>query len=190
MFNSSYFLEKIKNVPSRGQTKLIAIDGLGGSGKSTFARALVERDRLFSVLEIDLFPCSAVDHPFHKSGTQTRIDTGRLIREALGPLSNGRDAKFKQSFWWETSDEPAEITILAGGTVLVEGCYALLPELRDYYDLKIWVDCPPEVAMERAILRDGEEIREHWESVYAQNELSYVSVYQPMRVAELVVRSY
>lgn len=182
-------LEKIEAAQSEGTTKLIAIDGRGGSGKSTFAARLIELNPGLELLELDSFPCSAEEYPFHQTGTQTRVSTKRILHEALEPLKNGQTAIFKKTFWWKTDDEHPTISVPSGGAVLVEGCYALLPELRPFYDLSIWVECSSQEAIERAIGRDGEEIRLQWETAYFPNEESYIETYNPRDFADLVVKS-
>ncbi len=182
-------LHVIATAPKSSATKLVAIDGRGGSGKSMLARSLKGYDPTLQIVHIDSFPATAEEHPFHPLGTQTRISCARVIEMVLKPLAEGRAARYRASPWWvgqELSSEEEVIT--AGGTVLIEGCYALRRELRHFYDYKIWVDCSPVVALERALRRDGgEKDRVVWERVYVPNESGYIGQEEPHRCADMLV---
>ena len=182
-------LQVIRSVPQRAATKLVAIDGRGGSGKSMLARSLREYDPRLQIVHIDSFPATAEESPFDPLGTQTQISCARVIEQVLKPLTEGKAARYRASPWWvgqELSSDEEVIT--AGGTVLIEGCYALRHELRHLYDYKIWVECSPVVAMERALRRDGgEKDRVVWEQVYAPNESGYVGEEEPDRCADMIV---
>lgn len=181
--------EKIETCSKRGETKLVAIDGRGGSGKSFLAAKLVALHPTWSILPVDDFPCPPKKYPFHSQGTQTRIDFERLRDEGLSPLLRGKDARYLRTPWWKSQEIGPMQEVSAGGTVIVEGCYSLLPDLRDYYDLKIWIECDIEHAIEKALLRDGADIRQIWEEVYVPNESAYIRAHTPVKVADLVVLS-
>ncbi len=183
----SYILERINQTPAKGRTKLIAIDGRGGSGKSSLAKLLLEASPDFQLLSVDAFPCLPTEHPFDPSGTQTHINWKRLLDEALLPLIHGEDANFIRTPWWRGQAIGPSETVRAGGTVIVEGCYSLLRHLRDRYDLTIWVECQVETAIENAIKRDGEEIRKIWTDVYAKNEELYIQNHRPIDTADVLL---
>lgn len=182
-------VRKIDAAPSKGKTKLVAIDGRGGSGKSSLARELIAHAPAFKLLSVDAFPCTPQQHPWHPLGTQTWVDWERLRDEALLPLSRGADATYLRTPWWKAQTPGPTETILSGGTVIVEGCYALRRELRDLYALRIWVECPVNEAMENAIRRDGEASRRSWVEAYVPNESAYIAAQHPDRAADIVVRS-
>lgn len=155
----------IQDRPLFGETKLVAIDGRGGAGKSSLAKLLKARMQNSKVVSVDDFPCSPEEHPFHPSGTQTEISFSRLINEVLTPLKEGREARFRKRSWWSTNLDKLheEQQIVPGGLVFIEGCFSLRYELRDYYDLRIWIECNLKEALQRSISRDGEEIRYHYD---------------------------
>ena len=182
-----YILQKIESIQSKGKTKLIAIDGRGGSGKSSLASTLITLAPSFKIVPVDAFPCAPEDHPWHPLGTQTWVNWKRLRDAALLPLASGEDAKFLRTPWWKGQPSgPIEI-VAWGGTVIVEGCYSLRRELRDLYDLRIWVEGPVDEAVENAIRRDGEAVRQSWTEAYAPNETAYIESHNPQAAADLVV---
>ncbi len=180
-------LVAIQTCPRNSATKLVAIDGLGGSGKSTLTHEIVKLDSKIKILESDHFPCLPEEHPYHPAGAQTRVNLGRFQHEALIPLTQGRTAMYENTFWWSTDQKPHAYEIAPGEIVLVEGCYSFHSSLRDYYDYSIWVECSEEEALSRAIKRDGEDGAEIWKQVHAPNERNYAAKQKPMEHVDMIV---
>lgn len=102
-------------------------------------------------------------------------------------LAEGKKAKFQNTFWWPTDQKSEWFTVLPGGIVFVEGCYAYHKDIRRFFDFSIWVDCAPDEAMERAVARDGESGRSLWEEAHAPNERKYVATQQPQKQVDVIV---
>jgi uridine kinase len=130
-----------------GPDIIIGIGGFGGSGKSTLARILQERLPISSVLTGDDFYRPDLGH----------ADLVRLRQEVLEPLRTGRAAR-DQRFDWGTSRLTDCLDVDGSGAVIVEGVIVLSPELMDYFDFTIWVDCPQDAAAHRGIARDLSEL--------------------------------
>ena len=177
------------------QPTIVAIDGLGGSGKSSLAAALQASylqssgDDNLQIVSIDSFACTEAEYPFHKSGTQTRVSIARLIDNIFVPLRAGRSALYKPTPWWRGQAEGEEKKVEPRGIILVEGCYALHRELRCFYDLRIWIDCPVEKALTQAVQRDGHDIEQVWRTVYAPNEQRYLASHNPRAAADIIWRA-
>lgn len=58
-----------------------------------------------------------------------------------------------------------------GQRLVVEGVGALSAANRALADLGIWVDAPAEVRKQRALARDGDTYRPHWDRWAAQEEV-------------------
>lgn len=181
-------IEKIERTKPKGKTRLVAIDGRGGSGKSTLVKQILKNSLGYKILEVDWFPCLPKEYPFHALGTQTRVSMERLKKEALIPLRDGKAATFKQHYWWKQDKRPPNnLNIEPGGTVIVDGCYSLHQDIRDFMDFSIWVACDPEEGVKRAVARDGEDVRMVWEQVYFKNEQAYVLSHRPDLYADITV---
>src|SRR5439155_2424630 len=82
-----------------------------------------------------------------------RVDAERLRREVLEPLGRGLPAQFVHRDWWNA--ERAEVRVVRSqGIVLVEGTSTLDERLREFYDEQIFLECPQELALKRALARD------------------------------------
>jgi uridine kinase len=182
----------------------VAIDGYGGSGKSTFAALLhgaLRRAGVTAVTTVaaDGFVMNLREEDWRPIPSMPevrapyRIDVERLRREVLEPLRNGVSAQFIHRDWWDAGKSEVRI-VPSQGIVLVEGTYTLHVRLRDCYDERIFLDCSRKLALQRALARDvpsaedrmGERV---WREIHAPVESAYVHEQNPAIAAHVVVDS-
>jgi uridine kinase len=168
-------------LPRRTKTLLIGVDGCSGSGKSSFARALADHLPGASVVPGDGFIVS--------SGGSPDIDWSRLLTEVITPLSTDRPAAYRYFSWWSSSYSE-ERTVAPGGVVIIEGCFTLHERVRPYFDYKIWVQCPLDVAINRCIERDGPRSTGLWEGAHKPAERTYLETQRPFVFADMMVDSF
>ncbi|WP_309090648.1 zeta toxin family protein [Domibacillus sp.] len=165
-------------------TYLVAIDGGGGAGKSTLARALQQSLGSGAVI------VHADDFYALSSRRSSEIGGGwdlkRLEEQVLKPLSQNKPARYER-YDWETDQLAEAHDVPAGGVVIVEGCYTMVRSLLPYYHFKIWVESPEELRLERGIERDGEEKRHLWEELWMPAEKVYMREQNPAGSADVVV---
>ena len=155
---------------------LIGIDGGGGSGKSTLASNLAAALGDASLIHLDDFADWNDDSNWHLSTFGER---------ALKPLLAGITSKHQRYDWpTDTLGEWFEIPIT--GMAIVEGVTALRDELREYWKISIWVDCPRELRLERGVARDGEAIRTKWVEEWMSGEDQYFSREKPWESASFL----
>ena len=186
----SQMLTIIEQTSAASETKLVAIDGRGGSGKSSLAEALSRSRLAAQVVHVDDFPFRASEYQFHSSGTQTRVNLDRLIREVLLPLRAGKREVYKRTPWWvdQVANLETELATDPGGTVIIEGCYTLHRKSRGFFDLGIWLECPASLGVERALARDeASHIRQIWHDVYVPNESAYITAHHPQEEADIII---
>jgi uridine kinase len=177
-----------------GRTALVAIDGGGGSGKSSLAKHLEARliaaDVEVSIVEVDDFFLPSR----HRSrGTPSEkaigsdVDWLRLREQVLKPLRHGQPARYGRYDW--TSDEVTEEReVLPGGIVIVEGIYSSRRELADSYNFRVWVECPRDLRLSRGLARDGEAARRRWEDDWMPSEDRYIREHRPQDYADAIVK--
>jgi uridine kinase len=146
-----------------GSTLLVGIDGTGGSGKSTLARNLAVAIGNAIVVHIDDFADWSDDSNWELSTFANRV---------LEPLIAGITAKH-QRYDWRTDTFGEWFELVPNGVVIVEGVTALRPDLRDYWHVSTWVDCPRDLRLERGVARDGEAIRSKWKDLWMPGEDEY-----------------
>lgn len=183
------FAGKLLALPRKYKTLLLAVDGCGGSGKSAFAQRLRQMLPDANIVHIDDFYLPSRLRPKDAANTIAGdFDVQRLRQQVLEPLSRNEPGYYQQYDWLR--DELAAFrSVPVGGVVMVEGIYALLPLLADYYDYTIWMGCPDEIRLERGLARDGESARDLWVNRWMPAEARYVETHQPQVKADLVVDS-
>lgn len=169
---------------------LVAIDGRGGSGKSTFARRLESAADEVTVIEFDDFylPSPLREARIEAGDTEIggNFDWRRLRDQVLAPLGRDEPASYQRYDW--PSDELAEWhSVPVGGIVLVEGNYSTRRELYEVYDFTIWIDAPHDVRLERGIRRGGEDTRERWLTEWMPEEDRYIAAEDPVSRVDLVL---
>jgi glycosidase len=167
--------EILTREPRLGKTRLVAIDGPGGAGKSAFARRLAKALGGAPILETDEFASWENRHQWWP----------RLETEALEPLAAGKAARYERSRW--KPDQPVKSrTVRPGPVVLLEGVSSGREATRDRLSYLIWLEAPPERRLQRGLARDGDSARPDWELWMAEEDAFYAR--DPVRAqADLVV---
>lgn len=186
--NYEYLLATIRALPHNAGPKIVAIDGRGGSGKSTIARNIQAISDEVTIVQMDDLYRPSSERPGNalQLPPGSSFDWPRLEREVLQPLRHGRPAAFRR-YDWESDALREVISVKATGIVVVEGCYSMLPQLASWFDFTIWVECDAATCLERGIARSGEAEREIWTTEWAPLEDRYIEQQRPMTRAQLII---
>jgi uridine kinase len=97
-----------------------------------------------------------------------------------------------QEYYPDSFDfEAFRAAVLAASRPLVaDGVFLLHPDLRDLWDVTIFLRCDQAVAAERGIARDSswlENARERYATRYVPGETRYLDEIRPETIAQLVV---
>jgi uridine kinase len=160
--------------PAGMTTRVVAVDGPGGAGKSTLARWLA-RELSAPVIHTDDF--ADWDNPTNW--------WPELLDKVLKPIASGSPARFVPTRWDRT--EPGEVTVDPGDFVILEGVTASREAFRPYLAFSIWIEAPRDLRLERGLRRDGGHMRARWEQ-WMDAEDRYVEGERPAEHADLVLR--
>ena len=165
---------------------LIGIEGFGGSGKTTLSKQLLQFLGDAYLIHIDDF---IVKEKLLELAWDTGVfDHDRLEKQVLRPAKSGNPIIY-QKLAYDENHLGQAITLPSVRYVLVEGISCYIHSLRHYYDFKIWVDTPAELAMARGIVRDGtHDSADDWNK-WAQIDILFSQKYQPALVADFIVTS-
>ena len=166
---------KIRELLSQKQLVLLAIDGYGGSGKTTLARAIQLNFPGSAIITLDDF---ATD-------TTSGADRNRFISHVLMPLSEGKDARY-QRFNWREKILADWITVEPKGLIIIEGVSVLGEDFNSYYDLRVWIDCPFDIASQRMKERDKNMHNPTYFNVWEKEDAEYGKT-EPWKRADLIV---
>lgn len=174
------FVQELLDGIGLAKRLIIAIDGFGGSGKSTFAQKLREKFPTAGIVSVDHFY-----QPITSDG-ENEFHWERFEQEAINPLRSGKEFRYRP-YNWKLQVFQDEVVIDCDQHVIVEGVYSTQEKFRDAYDVKIWIDAPDEVRLQRGVARDGELMRPMWENVWIPYTKKYMEEHQPHLSADIVI---
>lgn len=145
----------------------VGIDGVTASGKSTFARELsgLLKDRKCHVIHTTL-------DGFHNPRAR-RYERGRgsaegyyydaynydgVVENLLKPLGPNGNHQYRTQIFDLEADRPIQVEAISApveSVLVVDGSFALRPELRAYWDVGIFLSVAFDVAENRAAQRDA-----------------------------------
>jgi uridine kinase len=158
-------IDRSPNSPAQ----LLAIDGHSAAGKSTLAAEIAAHVPAATIIHADDFyrPMAEVDRALLDAagGYQWYYDWQRLEAQVLAPLSRGETTRY-QHYDWEANQLAEWTTVEPSGLIIVEGCYAARPQLRQYYDTIVLVETTParRAERQRARVNDSPAWIERWEA--------------------------
>jgi uridine kinase len=167
---------------------IIGIVGASGSGKTTVAKELTELAGNASQLSQDNYYISLPDHVDARDWNfddPSVIDLDHLARD-LATLKRGETVEGPRYIFSTHQRAPDTVKLKPAPLIIVEGLFLFLPEdLRNVFDLKIFIDLPLALCLERRVARDVVErgrtaamIRQRW---IEQVEPMYRNYVEPAR---------
>jgi uridine kinase len=158
-----------------GPVRLVAIDGPGGAGKSTFAARLADALGHASVVHTDDF--AAWDNPLNW--------WPRLEQQVLQPLGAGRTGRF-QRYDWDSRALAEWHEVPADGVLILEGVSGARRAVAQRLTYAVWIQADPEVRLRRGLERDGQEALGLWQGWMADEDRHFAQD-QTVQRADLLV---
>jgi uridine kinase len=152
------YVKEIIESPRVGAYTLITIDGRAGSGKSTLARYLADVYHA-TVFQSDDF-----------SGWENALDwQSNFIAVVLTPLAENRlPITYQPVSWWDGHHPELKVVEQVNQIIILEGTGANHSLLENISSLRLFVDTPTHLCLERGIERDVaagipiDEVRARW----------------------------
>ena len=168
--------------PRVGHVKFIAVDGHGGSGKSSLANWLAEKLDA-QIIHTDDF--ASWDNPLNWWSL--------VIERVFDPISKGaKMLSYPRSKWWEGHSPEPVVNQPVTDIMILEGVSSLRKEFRPYISFGIFVNTPEEICLERGITRDlstgksREDLEKIWRE-WRKDEDKYMERDQPQEYADIVI---
>lgn len=181
----SEVVERIEELRAQKGCGLVAIDGRCGAGRNSLASAVREHMR-WPVLHMEDFALRAEE--LAQGGAETgpggSMAYERLVREVLEPLTR------RETICFVPCNRSAEkqrgaITVGPAPFILLEGAYCLHPKLRQYFDLKIFLDVNPDEQLQRLEERATPEQFAHLRDEVIPDEERYIREYDVRGAADM-----
>lgn len=158
---------------------VVLIDGRSGAGKTSLAHRVARgwplRGRVQVIALDSIYP------------GWDGLDAGaeRALDWILKP--HGRGLLGTWSRWdWERSTEAESHAVDPALGVIVEGSGILTPATASVADIRVWLDSPEAGRKSRALARDGDTYRPHWDR-WAAQELRHIERDDPRRLATRII---
>ncbi len=149
-------LEEIKARQGGKQPFLVAIDGSSAGGKSTLGAMLAEKLDATLIHMDDFFlpPDLRTRQRLAQPGGNVHYE--RVLEQVLRPIRRGEGPVYgvfdcSVMAIGQTRAEPVR------PVVIVEGAYSLHPALREFYDLKVFLEVDQDTQKARILRRNGPE---------------------------------
>jgi cytidylate kinase len=155
--------DRLLALPAR-TTRLVAVDGPGGAGKSFFATRLAAALGAAPVVATDDFATGAPGDSWFP----------RLRAEVLDPLVQGLPGRYRR-YDWERKELAEWREVPRAPAVIIEGVSSARRELAKELALAVYVLAPRGVRLERGLRRDGEAARPLWERWMAEEDAHFAA---------------
>lgn len=167
--------------PLSDKPYIIAIDGMSGSGKSTFAELLHEtfpESNLFHMDDYFLQPSQRSEERLSEIGGN--VDYERFSDEILKHLNNINGLSYHK-YDCSTQTLGEEIAVPWKPLVIIEGSYSHHPFFDNDYNLRVFLEISDTEQRERILKRNGEMMLERFVSEWIPKENTY---FQKFKIKE------
>ncbi|MCK6080828.1 hypothetical protein KZX37_11670 [Microbacterium sp. EYE_5] len=156
---------------------VILVDGRSGAGKSTFAAMLAASFDEAALVALDeIYP--------GWDGLRQGADTA--LTQVIRPVLAGRAGEWETWDWARGIPSGRRRVVGPAPVLIVEGAGVLTPASAAVADVRVWLDAPARTRRERALRRDGDAYRPHWERWAAQEE-DHLRAHGPRDLADVVL---
>jgi uridine kinase len=202
--NPNCLLEACRHLSSENPDRpiLIGIDGRSGSGKSVLGAmiqaslsnisiptTLLHFDRFW--IESKAYRALLSQQSFtpDQAGIGYHYDWLSFKTQVLAPLRGYHGNDFINNPWVNSFIGDQRSGLCPSGAIIIEGFSINRLELREYFDLSIFVDLDKSRSFENAIGREGERERTYYTLEWNKIEDEYISQHCPQKSSDFVVKT-
>ncbi len=173
--------------PSAGRTRVVAVDGRAGSGKTTFAKRLAGAVKAGGASVEGLHTDDLASHEDFFGWTPA------LTRGVLEPLGRGESGEHSV-YDWRTRSAAKLVLVQPADVLILEGVGAGRRELASFLAYTIWLEVSVRAGLTRGLERDiaenGDEMRHDlvrlWND-WVRAEASFITDQRTWERAKLLV---
>jgi uridine kinase len=163
-------------LPACGTTKVVAVDGPSGAGKTRFVAGLAGATGADVLHLEDLYP-----------GWHGLAVTPPMVAHVLASVAVG-DTGSARRWDWERGAPGDAVRVRPSRLLVLDGVGSGASVVRPFLSLLIWLEAPADVRKQRALARDGNTYAPFWD-VWADQEAEHFAAERTRGHADLVVRT-
>ncbi len=167
-----HIFDKIDKLISDKSNAVIAIDGMCASGKTTFASLLAEQFDAQIIHMDDFFLPPEMRTAERLSEPGGNIHHERFSEEVISGILSRAEFSYRV-FSCKTGGYVQAQTVQPSKPIIIEGAYAIHPQIPDIYDFKIFLEVSSETQLKRIHKRNGSEALEIFKSKWIPFENKY-----------------
>lgn len=167
---------------------LVALDGPCATGKTTLGGFLsrLYHCPLFHMDDFYLPPERKTAQRLAQPGGN--VDAERFFMEVLSPLSQGKVVRYRP-YRCHPGTLGDEVVVSPASLAVVEGVYALRPDLRSYYHIKCFLEAPWSTRRTRLLNRNGAEGLDRFEKLWIPLEDAYFRAFPIRQECDVVLNN-
>ncbi|MFT3862465.1 uridine kinase [Micropruina sp.] len=196
-------------IRQRAGRTMVAIDGVDGAGKTTFADELAAEltDAGLSVIRIsfdDFLNPPTIRHRQGRNSPEGFVadtyDYERFIDDVLDPLGPEGCGRYRAKSYDPATESPLSPPWQVApdqAVVIVDGMFLHRNRLRNargrkIWDLSVWLEVPFEVSVHRLAQRDGtpDDPNDQRIARYVEGQKLYIAMIHPADRADLVIDNF
>lgn len=172
-----------KSSPKNGKFYIVAIDGRGGAGKTTLAEYISKLLPGFTVINGD-------DYFEHDDNTIAfgAFNDERFHDDVVKNLKEAKTDFTYRPYDWHAKPHIKNRPLRIGEGLIIERSFSFSFDLD--YDLKIWVETPARLALQRGQERDEMPLEQgyrSWKEVWQPQEDAHFKKVKPLETADIVI---
>lgn len=179
-------INEINRILQTKDTVIIGIDGPCASGKTTLAKKLADETQAQIIHTDDFFLPHEMKTPERMAQAGGNVHHERFACEVASGIASQKS--FEYGVY---SCKEGRITdkksVNPKGVVIIEGSYSLHPEMKIACDLKIFVEAPEEIRIQRIKERNGEEAIEVFKSKWMPLEDKYFDFFDIKNRCDIII---
>ena len=179
--------QNTRNLKAAGynERSVVAIDGNCGSGKTTGVKMIAEALGCSIIQMDDFYLTPAMRTQKRRMEPGGNVNYERFKEEVI-PFIKSKDAFSYRKYDAPSNSFVGNIEITCPDLVIVEGAYALRPDLRASYDLSVFSKASYELQIKRLSEREGEFVEEY-KNIWIPLENTYHEFFDLEKNVDIVV---